>query len=120
IRPISVRRSLGLACLSWAGGPGPELTLALLVAGVVADHIDLAPAADDLAVFANPLDAGSDLHRTLFPSSSRGRARWRPGPPVTPSSPRSGPRRRIGPIYPPPGDPARSESRQPSADQSSR
>jgi len=45
--------------------------LALLVAGVLADHVDLAPASDDLAVLAYPLDAGSDLHRALDSLSVR-------------------------------------------------
>src|SRR4051812_45746999 len=38
-------------------------TLPLLVAGVGADHVHLAVATHDLAMLADTLDAGSDLHR---------------------------------------------------------
>ncbi len=38
------------------------LTLPLLVPRVAADHEHHAPATDDLAVLANPLDAGTDFH----------------------------------------------------------
>ena len=39
-----------------------DSTLALLVAGIAADHEDHAPAADDLAVLTDSLDAGADFH----------------------------------------------------------
>jgi hypothetical protein len=39
-----------------------NLTLTLLVPGVRANDVHLALAADDLAILANPLDAGSNLH----------------------------------------------------------
>ena len=38
------------------------LTLALFVARIGAGHIDATFAADDLAVLADPPDAGSDFH----------------------------------------------------------
>lgn len=40
-----------------------RLALPLLVAGVLADHHDASMTADDLALIANFLDAGMDLHR---------------------------------------------------------
>jgi hypothetical protein len=40
----------------------PTLALSLLVAGVAADDVDPALTADHLAVFANPLDAGTNFH----------------------------------------------------------
>lgn len=52
--------------------PAEGLALPLFVARVGADHKDLASAADDLAMFANALDAGSDLHRTSCLSLWRG------------------------------------------------
>jgi hypothetical protein len=42
-------------------------TLALLVAGIVADHEHDAAAADNLAVFADAFDASPDLHDPLNP-----------------------------------------------------
>src|SRR4051794_839589 len=60
--------------------------LALLVARVLADDVDLAPAANDLAVLADPLDAGSNLHRTSYSLSINNRA-----------GPHAGPRDRVGP-----------------------
>src|SRR4051794_3683786 len=56
-------------------GPGLGLALPLLVAGVLADDVHLAPAAHDLAVFADSLDAGSDLHRFNPPPSPFGRGK---------------------------------------------
>src|SRR3954471_8376933 len=87
--------------------------LPLLVAGVLADDVHLAAAANDLAVLADPLDAGSNLHRTSYsfsnnaesdlasdPSSVSGRRAVRlvlwPGLPVL---------GRIRPIYTAPGHP---------------
>jgi hypothetical protein len=42
---------------------GECLTLPLFVAGIGADDVDDAAAADDLALVANALDAGLDFHR---------------------------------------------------------
>jgi len=39
--------------------------LPLLVSGVLADHVYLAPATDDLASLADPFHARSNLHRPL-------------------------------------------------------
>src|SRR4051794_232693 len=62
IRPISVGQCRGCSALP------------LLVAGVLADHVHLAPAADDLAALADALHARSDLHRpTRFPVDVLGR-----------------------------------------------
>src|SRR5262249_54807177 len=52
--------------------------LPLLMARVVADDVHLAAAADDLAVFADPFDARSNLHRKE--RSLRGRLPDRGGP----------------------------------------
>src|SRR3954465_1545604 len=62
IRPISVGQCRGISALP------------LLVAGVLADHVHLAPAANDLAALADALHARSDLHR---PSRSLSRRRRR-------------------------------------------
>src|SRR5215831_18089886 len=43
------------------------LALALLVPEVLADHPHDAPPADDLALLADFLDRGSDLHRSTSP-----------------------------------------------------
>ncbi len=54
-----------------ASQPARELTLALLVTGVaLADHHDTAVATDHLAVLANRLDAGLNLHDFLKGSLS--------------------------------------------------
>jgi hypothetical protein len=37
-------------------------TLALLMTGIGADHVDHAAATDDLAVLTDPFDAGTDFH----------------------------------------------------------
>ena len=47
-----------------------HLALLLLVLGVLADHHDLALAADDLALFTNRLNRRPDLHVQLPPCSS--------------------------------------------------
>jgi hypothetical protein len=60
--------------------------LPLLVAGVLADDVDLAPAAHDLAVLADPLDAGSNLHRTSY-SLSQTNAESDPTPTPLPCPP---------------------------------
>jgi hypothetical protein len=39
-----------------------ELTLALFVSRVIANHVHHAATAHDLTALANPLDAGADLH----------------------------------------------------------
>lgn len=50
-----------------------RLTLPLLMAGVRgADHVRPAFAADDLATFANPFDAGPDFHETTWISANTG------------------------------------------------
>src|SRR4051794_7914514 len=50
-------------------------TLALLVAGILADHVDLPPAANNLAMLADPLHAGSNLHRTSYSLSHQQQSR---------------------------------------------
>jgi hypothetical protein len=50
------------------------LTLALLMARIGADNIDHAAAADDLAVLANSLDAGSDFHDSTLDIYEFGRS----------------------------------------------
>jgi hypothetical protein len=49
------------------------LTLALLVARIGADNVDHAAAADDLAMLANSLDAGSDFHGSTLDIFELGR-----------------------------------------------
>src|SRR5919199_4874501 len=66
------------------------LALPLLVAEVLADHHDATVPADHLALVADLLDAGLDLHRALTCTGRRcghgtgrtGSARRRPGPPA--------------------------------------
>src|SRR4051794_40551803 len=56
--------------------------LSLLVGGVLPDGVALAAAPDDLAVLADPLDAGSNLHRT---SCSLSHQQQEPDPTPAPS-----------------------------------
>jgi hypothetical protein len=49
------------------------LTLTLLVARIGADDVDHAAAADDLAMLANSLNAGSDFHGSTLDICEHGR-----------------------------------------------
>jgi hypothetical protein len=49
------------------------LSLALLVARIGADNVDHAAAADDLAMLADSLDAGSDFHGSTLDIYELGR-----------------------------------------------
>ncbi len=49
-------------CRSANAAPKLALALALLVPWVTADDVNAAFAPDDLTVFANPFDAGSNFH----------------------------------------------------------
>jgi hypothetical protein len=49
-------------CCNAHATKAPLLTLALFVARIGADNVDHTTAADDLAMLANSLDAGSDFH----------------------------------------------------------
>src|SRR6185312_6535177 len=81
------RRSRHAAARPEAAAHPSSSALSLLVAGVVADHVHLAPAADDLAMLANPLDARSDLHRAECSLPGR----FATGPPHDQATPPSGP-----------------------------
>ena len=93
---------------------GGRSALPLLVAGVLADHVHLAPAADDLAVLADALHARSDLHRpTRSLSRQIGR---RPVPAGSVSLGREAPTNRRGRRTAGPGQIARSAARTPLSD----
>jgi hypothetical protein len=50
---------------------GVSSALTLLVTGVLADDLDATVATDHLAVLADSLDAGSDLHVSLLTCTGR-------------------------------------------------
>ena len=59
---------------AWVQGRSSWLALLLLVLGILADHHDLALAADDLALLADGLHGRTNLHALLPPvvESERG------------------------------------------------
>src|SRR3954453_6477559 len=75
ILPFSVEANQNADRVGTDGPDRSGSTLALLVAGILADDVDLPPAANDLAVLADPLHAGSNLHRTSYSLSHQQQSR---------------------------------------------
>ncbi len=53
---------------AWLASEIANLSLALLVAGIAADHVEPASPPNQLAILADPLDARTHLHETRSPS----------------------------------------------------
>jgi hypothetical protein len=66
VSEISSRFSRGMSMPAMRAMLLPSSALALLVPRVLADDHDATVPADDLALLAHLLDAGSDLHGTAF------------------------------------------------------
>ena len=68
----TLRGSCGWHSLRTHAQTDTTLTLSLLVPRIAANHVDHATTADNFALIANPLDAGSNFHRLTSVAASMG------------------------------------------------